>query len=610
MFMLMASFICPLFADTACISEKWAVLNFKVQQNASDSLKNSCAWIKQKDYFEMSILMGNKSNAYKMNRNQLSLPDHLLIVTYDSALRKKVVSEKVDDVTFQGINEEEQTDFVTIRILGNCTAHGMFRMNDEAYELSRFSLTRIDKNVEVLVKTILGNPSPVPLGSKPKQLQDLEITSKKHKERSRRSAEIMQKPKYIELFLIHDHSLYTDLGHDIQKNIDASKDLVTVVDTIFSVFNTRVILVGVEIWNEKDMITVSTDATKVLTDVLNHSNTLLGSPNIDNVQFLTSTRFANGTLGLAYVTGMCHQRYSGSVNVYKMHSHYSKTARTMAHELGHNVGMRHDDGRSCKCPSKNGECIMAAYERDPIPNSFTDCSAQEYEAYLHDYGGCLWDTPSENLNKKNFCGDNVLDEGEECDCGSEYFCTNSCCDASTCKLKKDAECYTGACCQECHFKPEFTSCRAKSNECDLEEYCSGSSGACPIDVHNVNGLTCDSVRTHPGVCLDGTCRSLYTQCQTLWGPETKVADDVCFDHLNPYGESYGHCGHNVTSNTYSACDEEDARCGLLQCKDVQVSYPVIGHNQGATVIKITSGADVSYCYSGTADMGDMSDPGK
>lgn len=58
-------------------------------------------------------------------------------------------------------------------------------------------------------------------------------------------------------------------------------------------------------------------------------------------------------------------------------------------------------------------------------------------------------------------------------------------------------------------------CRPKSGDCDLEEYCTGSSASCPTDAFTMNGLACNR---GTGYCYNGQCPSHQQHCRRLWGP--------------------------------------------------------------------------------------------
>lgn len=97
-------------------------------------------------------------------------------------------------------------------------------------------------------------------------------------------------------------------------------------------------------------------------------------------------------------------------------------ASTVAHELGHNLGMSHDTAeRRCSCQkeARQGGCIMEASTGFLPGQQFSSCSAADLSvSLLHGGGMCLFNTPApERLLGGPRCGNLYVEKGEQCDCG-------------------------------------------------------------------------------------------------------------------------------------------------------------------------------------------------
>lgn len=126
------------------------------------------------------------------------------------------------------------------------------------------------------------------------------------------------------------------------------------------------------------------------------------------------------------------------------------------------------------------------------------------------------------------CGNGIVEEGEDCDCGGEAGCgNNSCCNPTTCKFNSGAVCdnEVSACCtSSCQFASANTTCRASTGVCDPAESCSGTSGTCPSDTFAKNGESCGSGLQ----CASGQCTSRTLQCQQqINGSRAPCDEDQC-----------------------------------------------------------------------------------
>ncbi|XP_053524413.1 disintegrin and metalloproteinase domain-containing protein 8 [Artibeus jamaicensis] len=365
-----------------------------------------------------------------------------------------------------------------------------------------------------------------------------------------------QKTRYVELYVVTDSAQFQRL-----RSTDAVRrrvlEVVNHVDKLYQELGFRVVLVGLDMWTGKDQIQVSSDASATLDNFLAwRMQHLVGRHGHDNAQFITGIDFTGDTVGLAKVSSMCSP-HSGAVN--QDHStNPIGVACTMAHEMGHNLGMNHDENvQGCYCPAAppTRKCVMASSISTPYPSVFSHCSQADLQTFMEKLREtCLANEPDLNrLVGGPVCGNGFVERGEQCDCGQPQDCRNRCCNATTCQLAEGAECAHGACCHECRVKPAGQLCRPQKDACDLEEHCDGRQPACPEDVFQENGTVCAG-----GYCYGGACPTRAQQCQDLWGPGSRAAMERCYTYsLLPgcrSGSLFGSAGNT---------------CGILFCEGGQ-----------------------------------------
>lgn len=297
---------------------------------------------------------------------------------------------------------------------------------------------------------------------------------------------------------------------------------------------------------------------------------------------------------MAFVGTVCSPTTSGGINVFVENMSLPYFSTIVAHEMGHNLGMNHD-GEGCTC---DGGCIMGAGG-----TSFSSCSADDFKLLVHKgRGTCLRNVPSHSdvvgIAK---CGNGLLEDGEQCDCGSPTECKDKCCNAATCRFTPGSECAAGRCCEDCRLKVAGSLCRASADTCDLPEFCMGSSAFCPDDYYRMDGQEC-----HNGTaayCYEGRCQTYDFQCQQIFAahPKASKADDICFETANTQGDKFGNCGQK--NNAYIKCPLADVMCGKVQCTNVDANHPPPG---GTISNQIVNG---SKCVNADFNLGsDVLDP--
>ncbi|KLJ05819.1 hypothetical protein EMPG_09319 [Blastomyces silverae] len=222
----------------------------------------------------------------------------------------------------------------------------------------------------------------------------------------------------------------------------------------------------------------------------------------DDLAFWTlmSNCRTSAEVGLAWLGQLCNREVRGNPDPSNSSSQAvtgaNVIARTtnewqvFAHEVGHTFGAVHDcdDGLCARsqsltsqcCPfsqnscSANGRFIMNPTSRMGI-TQFSSCTVGNICSSMGRNSvrsDCLVNNRGVVTIAGSQCGNGIVEEGEDCDCGGEASCRdNPCCDAQTCKFKDNAVCDDSNedCCNNCQFQSSDTVCRPSSGPCDPEE---------------------------------------------------------------------------------------------------------------------------------------------
>ena len=393
--------------------------------------------------------------------------------------------------------------------------------------------------------------------------KDGQVKPGRHRLRRQTSKET--KYMYIELMLVIDSRLYHQtLKRNRSMARERASSVANFVDMVYQPLGIRVPLVYVLIWDGGDESRVARRPQKTLRNFIDYRSQNLDKwVRHDTAQLLTGIDFKGNTIGVASIRGMCMASKSAGVNQ-DTESSYNIVASTVAHEMGHLLGMEHDNASICQCSevARDHLCIMASLATSFITTKWSSCSKR----YLHDFlsqggGHCLSNEPLRLFDEPE-CGDRYVEGDEECDCGTEHECADRCCNASTCRLAVHAGCSSGACCEDCQLMPAGTMCRPAVNRCDIEETCNGVMNTCPTDIFLQNGQPC-SLDSPPLMCYDGMCQSHDSQCQQVWGPTSHSAPEVCYAS-NALGNPSSNCGYDPEMGN-RPCAPADIMCGRLWC---------------------------------------------
>ena len=287
-----------------------------------------------------------------------------------------------------------------------------------------------------------------------------------------------------------------------------------------------------------------------ITDRLNLFSRWRGDRKDTNAYWTLLTNCATGAeVGLAWLGQACvndvteggGESVSGANIVAKTSTEW----QVIAHESGHTFGAVHDcDRLTCGdantlsaqqcCPLSSSSCDAGQqYIMNPSTgpgiSQFSPCTVGNIcSAFLRNSvdRSCLSDNRGVTTISGQQCGNGIVEDGEDCDCGGTANCDNNqCCDPTTCRFKNNAVCDDSNedCCQGCQFSSANTVCRASTGVCDPVETCTGTGPNCPADQTAPDGQACGN-GTAALECSSGQCTSRDLQCKTLMGSYTMNND--------------------------------------------------------------------------------------
>ncbi|TSR04305.1 Disintegrin and metalloproteinase domain-containing protein 28 [Bagarius yarrelli] len=507
-----------------------------------------------------TMTLGGKPMEMHLRRNDDFLPEGYTETHYtDNGTTVVTKPRELDLCYYHGKIANDSNSMVSISTCDGL--RGYFQTAEQ-----RYLIEPLDKDTDgdhAVLKYEDVTSTPAVCGVTNTTWESFDVPPYTRKSKSRASGPTMfQKPKYNEIILVVDSRMYNKMDKNDDNVRKRIFEIVNFVNAVYKPMNTFIALIGLIMWKDSDPIKVTEPAGQTLDKFTNWRNKeLMRIQKHDNAHLITGIDFDSTTVGLAFIGTLCTGHSTGVIQDHNPRA--IAVGATLAHEMGHNLGMNHDSS-SCVC--SEASCVMTAALSYNIPQLFSSCSINNFETYLNSRNPeCLLNKPqSITLVQASVCGNGFREIGEDCDCGSVEECTNPCCNATTCTLTKGSMCAEGECCNDCKIADATLMCRPKRDECDLPEYCTGDSAFCPEDVFAVNGLQC---RNGDSYCYKGQCPRLEDQCIKMWGSGAVVGGAFCYNQ-NTRGTYYAYCSWPI-KGTYIGCQKQDVMCGKLFCEQGQ-----------------------------------------
>ncbi|XP_040826607.1 disintegrin and metalloproteinase domain-containing protein 5-like [Ochotona curzoniae] len=355
------------------------------------------------------------------------------------------------------------------------------------------------------------------------------------------------------------------MGSDTKIVTQKVLQIIGLANTIFAPLKLTLVISSIEIWSNKNKIPTVEQPHLTLFRFLEWRKDYLKYQS-HHFAFLFALGKQHALLGASLPGKICDKEFAAGVALYPKRFSLESYTIIIVQLLGISLGLNYDSDDSCYC--SGDVCAMmpkAIFSRGI--KDFSTCSLDDFKSITsHSDAQCLSNSnysPFEKpfykqQNPQRVCGNNIIEQGEQCDCGTAANCTHKdCCDPRTCTKISGKDCGSGECCTKgCKVKPRGVLCRdVKDKQCDFPEYCNGESHICPRDTYTRNGEHCED---GDAFCYEGLCNTATKQCKKLIGGDTRGAPFPCYDEVNARGDRFGNCGRDP-------CNYPDLLCGKLVC---------------------------------------------
>ncbi|XP_035418576.1 disintegrin and metalloproteinase domain-containing protein 2-like [Cygnus atratus] len=373
---------------------------------------------------------------------------------------------------------------------------------------------------------------------------------------------VHRSPLYLEMHAVLDKALYDYMGADKGAVTAKIVQLFSYVNSMFTRLNLTIVLSSLEFWTEKNKIPTTGDAEELLQRFLQWKN-IHRVLRLQDITFLFVYREQSPSVVASSAKKLCLKNHAGGVALYRSAMTLEAFSVVVAQLLGLSLGMVYDDPGSCHCAG--AACIMQpSAVHSAGTKAFSSCSIRDFQRFLATgEGQCLLNRPTMDVSyKAPVCGNKVVEPGEACDCGSAEECRRDLCCTVGCKRRKGVQCLSGPCCWKCKFVKSGTLCRTSpEDECELKEYCNGTSGECTPNQWVMDGHPCSR---NTAFCYRGVCQTADKQCQEIFGKGAKNGPLACYEEINGQRDRMGHCGSNHSG--YQSCAWKNLQCGKLICE--------------------------------------------